>query len=71
MVTGDKQEEISPDWWGFKHGFISGGFLGAESRRKLKIENSKERTAFHEDDQENLYKLVQVSIILILAFFLL
>ncbi|EXC34351.1 PIN2/TERF1-interacting telomerase inhibitor 1 [Morus notabilis] len=59
---GNMQEDISPDWWGFKFGFISGGFLGAESRRKFKngnAQNSKERTVFHEDDQENLYKLVQ------------
>lgn len=65
---GKMQEDISPDWWGFKYGFISGGFLGAESRRKFKngnAQNSKERTVFHEDDQENLYKLVQVRIILI------
>lgn len=54
-------KDISPDWWGFKYGFVSGGFLGAESRRKLKNGNLQERTAFHEDDQENLYKLVQVS----------
>lgn len=54
-------KDISPDWWGFKYGFVSGGLLGAESRRKLKNVNPQERTAFHEDDQENLYKLVQVS----------
>ncbi|XP_062074428.1 G-patch domain-containing protein 1 [Humulus lupulus] len=59
FAEGSMQEEISPDWWGFKLGFISGGFLGAESRRKLQSENSKARTAFHEDDQENLYNLVQ------------
>ncbi|KAL7183098.1 hypothetical protein ACSBR1_041721 [Camellia fascicularis] len=43
---------------------VEGGFLGAESRRKksLPAENtqkSQERVAFHEEDQENLYNLVQ------------
>ncbi|XP_022995809.1 PIN2/TERF1-interacting telomerase inhibitor 1 [Cucurbita maxima] len=50
---------ISPDWWGYKYGFISGGFLGAESKRRKSLQTNNERTAFHEDDQENLYKLVQ------------
>ncbi|PON39903.1 G-patch domain containing protein [Parasponia andersonii] len=59
IAEGNMLEEISPDWWGFKQGFISGGFLGAESRRRIKSESSKERAAFHEDDQENLYNLVQ------------
>ncbi|KAL5551992.1 hypothetical protein UlMin_002168 [Ulmus minor] len=59
---GNMLEEIAPDWWGFKLGFISGGFLGAESRKRLKSQtarNGNERTAFCEDDQENLYHLVQ------------
>ncbi|KAF4354839.1 hypothetical protein F8388_018043 [Cannabis sativa] len=59
FAEGNMLEEISPDWWGFKLGFTSGGLLGAESRRKLQSEKSKTRTAFHEDDQENLYNLVQ------------
>ncbi|XP_071917802.1 G-patch domain-containing protein 1 isoform X2 [Coffea arabica] len=53
---------VSPEWWGFKRGFVSGGFLGAEARRRKAIErtrNGDQRTAFHEEDQENLYKLVQ------------
>ncbi|XP_059641340.1 G-patch domain-containing protein 1 [Cornus florida] len=62
-VEGNEDKIVSPDWWGFKYGFISGGFLGAESRRKKSLpenaQNSNERTAFHEEDQENLYKLVQ------------
>lgn len=56
---------MPPDWWGHKYGFVSGGLLGAESRRRLN-ENSqscKERTVFHEQDQENLYNLVQVCIL--------
>ncbi|KAF7828224.1 PIN2/TERF1-interacting telomerase inhibitor 1-like [Senna tora] len=63
-VEESKYPEIPPDWWGYKHGFVSGGLLGAESKRKKSrtSENTKsttERTAFHEEDQENLYKLVQ------------
>uniref|UniRef100_A0A7N2N445 G-patch domain-containing protein n=1 Tax=Quercus lobata TaxID=97700 RepID=A0A7N2N445_QUELO len=62
-VLRDKVEDIPPDWWGYKYGFVSGGFLGAESRRKSQTtENAKtnnERTVFCEDDQENLYHLVQ------------
>lgn len=49
---------VSPEWWGFNYGFVSGGFLGAEARKK-KPQNDNQRTTFHEDDQENLYKLVQ------------
>ncbi|XP_024934450.1 G-patch domain-containing protein 1 isoform X2 [Ziziphus jujuba] len=55
-------EDLPPDWWGYKYGFVSGGLLGAESRKRLKNENAqsrKERTVFHEQDQENLYNLVQ------------
>ncbi|KAI9108416.1 hypothetical protein K1719_020607 [Acacia pycnantha] len=54
---------IPPDWWGHKFGFVSGGLLGAGSRKNRvcisKNSNGTERTAFHEDDQEKLYKLVQ------------
>ncbi|XP_076946268.1 G-patch domain-containing protein 1-like [Bidens hawaiensis] len=55
----------SPDWWGYKFGFVSGGFLGAQSRKRKSsttkdAENcNNKRTMFHEEDQENLYKLVQ------------
>ncbi|KAL7165439.1 hypothetical protein ACSBR2_041173 [Camellia fascicularis] len=63
-VEGNKGNDVSLEWWGYKSGFVSGGFLGAESRRKksLPAENtqkSQERVAFHEEDQENLYNLVQ------------
>ncbi|KAI5655415.1 hypothetical protein M9H77_32602 [Catharanthus roseus] len=54
----EQAQVISPDWWGCKLGFVSGGFLGDEARKK-KSQNHNQRTAFHEDDQENLYKLVQ------------
>lgn len=63
---GLKDEEKLAEWWGHKYGFVSGGFLGAQSRIR-KSGSSKEsqspstntRKAFAEEDQENLYKLVQ------------
>lgn len=55
----EDHQVVSPEWWGFTSGFISGGFLGAEAQKK-KPQSDNQRTAFHEDDQENLYKLVQV-----------
>ncbi|CAN1300545.1 G-patch domain-containing protein 1, partial [Linum perenne] len=53
----NKVEELPPDWWGYKFGFVSGGLLGARSTTKKK--SAEERTAFHEQDQEDLYNLVQ------------
>ncbi|KAJ1405975.1 G-patch domain [Sesbania bispinosa] len=55
---------IPPEWWGYKYGFVSGGYLGAESKKRKSLmsksaKNGLERTAFYEEDQENLYKLVQ------------
>lgn len=66
-IEGEPDENhqvVSPDWWGFKFGFISGGFLGAESRKRKSGQletgdNNNQRTMFHEEDQENLYNLVQ------------
>ncbi|XP_039015863.1 uncharacterized protein LOC120146343 isoform X2 [Hibiscus syriacus] len=62
-AEGNKVESVSLDWWGYKYGFVTGGFLGESTRKKSKkIGESKistERTVFFEDDQENLYKLVQ------------
>ncbi|XP_071708284.1 G-patch domain-containing protein 1-like [Rutidosis leptorrhynchoides] len=59
-VKANGGDRISPDWWGNKCGFVSGGFLGAQSRkRKSEDSQNHKRTAFHEEDQENLYKLVQ------------
>lgn len=60
-----KYPAIPPEWWGHKYGFVSGGFLGAELKKKRSmasetVKNRAERTAFHEEDQENLYNLVQV-----------
>ncbi|KAJ0964294.1 hypothetical protein J5N97_029416 [Dioscorea zingiberensis] len=62
---GIKDSEAPVQWWG-KYGFVSGGLLGAHSLKK-KSNKRKEsegpaldkRVAFNEDDQENLYKLVQ------------
>ncbi|KAG6782824.1 hypothetical protein POTOM_012244 [Populus tomentosa] len=64
IVTGSKVEDLPPDWWGFKHGFVSGGLLGAKpakkkSTRTADTHNRNERAMFFEEDQENLYKLVQ------------
>ncbi|KAJ4712005.1 PIN2/TERF1-interacting telomerase inhibitor 1-like [Melia azedarach] len=63
-AEGNKMEDVPPDWWGFKYGFVSGGYLGANSTRKKRVkaegdQRSNERTTFCEDDQENLYNLVQ------------
>lgn len=63
-VKGNEVTGVSPEWWGFKCGFVSGGFLGAQSRGKKSLpsqnaQNPQERVAFHEEDQENLYNLVQ------------
>lgn len=59
-----EDNDDSMQWWGHKHGFISGGFLGAQSSSKSSksrpaANTSDERTAFAEKDQENLYNLVQ------------
>ncbi|XP_054824187.1 G-patch domain-containing protein 1 [Prosopis cineraria] len=63
QVEESKVCTIPPEWWGYKFGFVSGGLLGAESGRKKlctsEDTSSFERTAFHEDDQEKLYSLVQ------------
>ncbi|KAH9719398.1 G-patch domain-containing protein 1 [Citrus sinensis] len=64
VVTGMRIEDVSLEWWGFKSGFVSGGYLGSNSTRKKATKTGdaqkiNERTAFNEDDQENLYNLVQ------------
>lgn len=65
IVTGSKYPDIPPEWWGYKFGFVSGGFLGAASKKKKSStsESAKSgmaRTPFFEQDQEDLYNLVQV-----------
>ncbi|KAL5209032.1 hypothetical protein ABZP36_004655 [Zizania latifolia] len=50
------------NWWGHKYGFVSGGFLGAKSRKNKSSATkgtSNARQMFGEEDQENLYNLVQ------------
>lgn len=60
-----KAEEELAQWWGHKYGFISGGFLGAQSRTSKSVSkdsqslSSTTRKAFVEQDQEDLYNLVQ------------
>ncbi|GJN30545.1 hypothetical protein PR202_gb18858 [Eleusine coracana subsp. coracana] len=47
------------NWWGLKYGFVSGGFLGATSRKNKRKDPANVRQIFAEEDQENLYNLVQ------------
>ncbi|KAF8413233.1 hypothetical protein HHK36_001209 [Tetracentron sinense] len=63
-VEGNTDRDVSLQWWGHKYGFVSGGFLGAQSTAKKSplpenAQNFDNRVAFFEEDQENLYKLVQ------------
>lgn len=59
-----KDKDEFAKWWGHNYGFVSGGFLGTQSRKR-KSDSSKDsdssniRKTFAEEDQENLYKLVQ------------
>ncbi|RVX04143.1 Retrovirus-related Pol polyprotein from transposon RE2 [Vitis vinifera] len=32
-VSGNKDQSVSEDWWGHKYGFVSGGLLGASTRK--------------------------------------
>ncbi|CAA7406788.1 unnamed protein product [Spirodela intermedia] len=56
-------EDVPLDWWGHKYGFVSGGFLGASRTRSYSSKTSQSLSeksdGFLEEDQENLYKLVQ------------
>lgn len=68
FYADSKAEEELAQWWGHKYGFISGGFLGAQSRTSKSVLSkdsqsllSTTRKTFVEQDQENLYNLVQVS----------
>ncbi|GAB2273843.1 hypothetical protein Dimus_008615 [Dionaea muscipula] len=60
-VAGNANLEDLQDWWGKKYGFVSGGFLGTKSKKRKTVgdEPQEKRTCFAEEDQENLYKLVQ------------
>ncbi|KAL6502366.1 hypothetical protein OROHE_024644 [Orobanche hederae] len=46
-------EDVPPDWWGHKFGFVTGGLLGAGSRNKRALDRKEH------DEQEYIYKLVQ------------
>ncbi|CAH2074134.1 unnamed protein product [Thlaspi arvense] len=55
-----KEQQIEApyaDWWGFKSGFVSGGLLRAKSGKKKLSKKSD-----CEDDQENLYNMVQLCV---------
>lgn len=71
-LTQTPSEHQSAEWWGHKHGFVWGGLLGAKSKVKKPValkesqcsdvgngQVSTIRNAFCEEDQENLYNLVQ------------
>lgn len=71
-LTQSPSEHRSAEWWGHKHGFVWGGRLGAKSEVKKPValresqcndvgngQVSSIRSAFCEEDQENLYNLVQ------------
>ena len=58
--------ELAADWWGTKYGFVRGGALGSKQvqvRETVNGERPSEngRTRFSEQDQENLYNMVNVS----------
>uniref|UniRef100_A0A7I4FTQ2 G-patch domain-containing protein n=1 Tax=Physcomitrium patens TaxID=3218 RepID=A0A7I4FTQ2_PHYPA len=53
-------QEPAADWWGTKYGFVRGGALGSKVRQTVNGERQCQngRTVFSEQDQENLYNLV-------------
>lgn len=53
------EKDIPLDWWGHKYGFVPGGLLGASSSKAFMSSSDKRKEGFLEEDQENLYKLVQ------------
>lgn len=61
-----KQEVLAAEWWGNRLGFVRGGQLGSQQPRAVSEGTTghatSERNAFCEQDQENLYKLVQVGV---------
>ena len=59
-------EELAADWWGTKYGFVRGGALGSKQVKVRETVNGERpgqngRTQFSEQDQENLYNMVNVS----------
>ncbi|KAL8138879.1 hypothetical protein V2J09_004880 [Rumex salicifolius] len=68
MIAAEKQMlkvYESKDWWGNKFGFIFGGLLGSKANKrrrvgeKSKSEKRSKTAGFLEQDQEDLYNLVQ------------
>ncbi|XP_031493560.1 G-patch domain-containing protein 1 [Nymphaea colorata] len=62
------KKDVPLDWWGHRNGFVWGGLLGTRSAREKALASRKSEcssakpiqiAAFAEQDQENLYKLVQ------------
>ncbi|XP_021754246.1 uncharacterized protein LOC110719589 isoform X2 [Chenopodium quinoa] len=54
--------EYPPEWWGYKYGFVIGGFLGAKSKKRKAADEAStgnKKIGFAEEDQENLYNLCQ------------
>ncbi|XP_057521147.1 G-patch domain-containing protein 1 isoform X2 [Amaranthus tricolor] len=51
-----------PEWWGYKYGFVVGGYLGAKSKKRKAADAEapigSKKIGFLEEDQENLYNLV-------------
>ena len=59
-------QELAADWWGSKYGFVRGGALGSKQVQVRETVNGERpsqngRTQFSEQDQENLYNMVNVS----------
>lgn len=57
--------DIAADWWGTKYGFVRAGALGSKQVQVRETVNGERpsqngRTQFSEQDQENLYNLVNV-----------
>ncbi|KAF3782400.1 hypothetical protein EJ110_NYTH34200 [Nymphaea thermarum] len=66
--TETVKKDVPLDWWGHRNGFVWGGLLGTRSAREKPQPSRKSEcssakpihiAAFAEQDQENLYKLVQ------------
>ncbi|KAG0563031.1 hypothetical protein M758_9G189000 [Ceratodon purpureus] len=56
-------QELAADWWGSKYGFVRGGALGSKQVQVRETVNGERpsqngRTQFSEQDQENLYNMV-------------
>jgi Pin2-interacting protein X1 len=63
LLVGSVSQVEDVNWWGHKYGFVSGGFLGATSHKNKIKDPANVRQTFGEEDQENLYNLVQVGML--------